>query len=298
MGLLDKVESGPKKKPHFAIIYGTDSVGKTSFAADAPSVLIADLEGGSENLDVERVRIKSFEEMMSLVDELLTTKHKFKSLAIDSLDWLEPMVWKKVCKDHEKTDIEAFGFGKGYGLALVEWAKMIDKLRTLREHMNVILICHTQIKVFQDPTQAAGYDRYQLKLNEKAASLLREAVDYVLFANYEVFTKRDGQKTRAFGEGARLLFSQRRPGFDAKARLPIPFSFPLSWSDFNEAIDSCSRVSSESSEDAKNAISAMLSQINDMKLTEVVMKSVEAADPAKLNKIKDKLLIRIEALNA
>jgi hypothetical protein len=42
----------------------------------------------------------------------------------------------------------------------------------------------------------------------------------------------------------------------------------------------------------------MLRQINDPKLTEKVLVTAEAADTTKLNKIVEKLSLRMEALNA
>jgi hypothetical protein len=37
-------------------------------------------------------------------------------------------------------------------------------------NMHVILIGHAQIKSFQDPELPTAYDRYQLKINDKAAA--------------------------------------------------------------------------------------------------------------------------------
>jgi hypothetical protein len=42
--------------------------------------------------------------------------------------------------------------------------------------LHVLMIGHAQIKSFQDPDLASAYDRYQLKINDKAAALVREAL--------------------------------------------------------------------------------------------------------------------------
>lgn len=295
MAYLDKVETGKKEKPHFTLIYGPDGVGKTTFLADAEDPIVMPIEAGADNFNIAKLpEPKSYEEASDMVDELINTKHKYKTFGVDSLDHLEPLLWKKVCKDGGKDNIEEFGYGKGYVLALGEWQKFINKLKMLREKMNVILICHSQIKLFQDPAQGVGYDRYQLKLNEKAAALFRETTDSVLFANYEVFTKRDGLKTRAFGEGARVLFTERRPSFDAKNRHSLPFQMPLSYEDFSHAMKHGSGASTDKQ---KETITALLSQINDEPLAKTVMKTADGADSAKLTKIIEKLNLRVEALN-
>ena len=231
--MLNKVIKGKIQSPHFVLIYGTDSVGKSTFGASAPNPIFLEMESGSDNLDVSRLKIKSFEELNQALNSLLTEEHDFKSVVVDSLDWLEPLVWAAVCQEGGQKSIEDFGYGKGYVLALKKWNDLILTFKKLREvkKMNIILIAHSQIKVFNDPSQPQSYDRYQLKLNDKAAALFREAVDSVLFATFETFVKKDGNmsKAKAFGEGKRVLFTERRPSFDAKNRFGLPFELPLNW---------------------------------------------------------------------
>jgi uncharacterized protein DUF2800 len=57
------------------------------------------------------------------------------------------------------------------------WRTLIKELSVLNEKMHVLLIGHAQIKSFQDPELPTAYDRYQLKINDKAAALVREAAE-------------------------------------------------------------------------------------------------------------------------
>lgn len=234
--ILNNVIKGKISSPHFVLIYGTDSVGKSTFGSGAPSPIFLEMENGSDNLDVARLKIKSFDDINSAIDGLLKEQHDYKSVVIDSLDWLEPLVWNHVCSKNGHKSIEDFGFGRGYVMALKEWQDFIAALKKLREvkKMNIILIAHSQVKVFNDPSQPQSYDRYQLKLNDKAAALFREAVDAVLFATFETFVKKDGamSKAKAFGDGRRVVFTERRPSFDAKNRMGLPFEIALSWDAF------------------------------------------------------------------
>jgi hypothetical protein len=61
--------------------------------------------------------------------------------------------------------------------------------------MHVLMIGHAQIKSFQDPNLPSAYDRYQLKINDKVAALVREAADAVLFARFKTELVRDGRET-------------------------------------------------------------------------------------------------------
>src|SRR5262245_6946413 len=102
--------------------------------------------------------------------------------------------------------------------------------------MHVRLIGHAQIKSFQDPELPTAYDRYQLKINDKAAALVREAADAVLFARFETELVKTNGKTRAYGEGNRIMYTESRPGWDAKNRFQLPFVMPLDWKTFGDAI--------------------------------------------------------------
>ena len=85
--------------------------------------------------------------------------------------------------------IEFPGFGKGYAEAVNIWREYIDKLNALRDEkgMAVLQIAHTDIKRFDSP-EHEPYDRYVIKLHTRAAALLQEHSDVVLFANYRIST--------------------------------------------------------------------------------------------------------------
>lgn len=243
MSLLANVTKGKIKQPFLGLLFGVDGVGKSSFGAAMPAPFFIGSESGTGNLDVHRFAAASFAEVMKLIKELTDDNHAYQSLVIDSLDWLEPLVWEHVidaASDKKIKSIEDFGYGKGFVYAIDEWRKMISALNSLREKkkMNILLIGHSQVKVAKDPTASAEYERYQLKLNDKAAALFREWVDCVFFANFETLTAADKKgKTRAFGDGARYIYTERRPGFDAKNRFGLPFQMALDWNEVKETLD-------------------------------------------------------------
>jgi len=175
MSLLKQVVKGKLKNPHLLLLYGTDGVGKSTFGASAPNPIFLGTEDGTASLDVARFPApESFAQVIESIEVLSKEPHDYKTLVVDSLDWLEPLVWEKVCKDGEKKKIEDFGYGKGFSNALHEWRKMMNALKSLRfsKGMDIVLIAHSQVKTFNDPSLVEGYDRYQMKLNDKASALL------------------------------------------------------------------------------------------------------------------------------
>ena len=241
---LGAITRGKVKKPHRIVGYGPEGIGKSSFAAGAPNPVFLPLEDGTNHLDVARLpRAETWREAREAVRLLATEKHEYQTLVIDTLDALEALLWRHMVErdrfadEKQKTplkDIEGYGYGKGYTKALEDWRGLLKDLETLSaKGMHVILLAHSWVKSFKNPA-GEDYDRYELKLHQKAAGLIKEWAESVLFMNYETFAKKDERTKRVRGidTGARLIFTERRAAYDAKHRGNLPESLPLSWADF------------------------------------------------------------------
>lgn len=236
------------KKPYFAVIYGADKVGKTTFVAQSKAALL-EIESGSNNIDLskfgsKRTQINSFEEVLNAIAWLRSEKHDFKSVGIDSLDHLEAYIWTSVCQEAEVKSIEEVGYGKGYVRALDYWRTLIAALEDLRDNrnMNIFAIAHSQTKTVNDPRYASSFDRHMMKLNEKAAALWREKADAILFACYEdVIVKSKGDKKGRAADSAsgevRRLYTSRKTAFDAGNRYGLPPYIALDYDAFCKAVE-------------------------------------------------------------
>jgi len=239
--MLAGVTSGKKIAPLRVMLYGVEGVGKSSFGAAAPAPIFLETEDGTGNLDVHRFpRPQNWSDVMNAIRELTLAEHPYKTLVIDTIDWLEPLCFDDVCRKAKKPDIESFDYGKGYTAALDLWRLFLASLEQLRAKrgMHVILLGHTKSKPFSDPQHQDNYDRYSLKINEKAGGLLKEWCDTVLFANWQTFVRKAeprGAKAKGFSDGSRVVFTERRAAFDAKNRFGLPVEMPLDWQTFFEA---------------------------------------------------------------
>lgn len=229
--------------PPRILIHGVAGVGKTTFAANAERPVVIATEDGLGAIDVPHFPLaKSFEAVMEALVALYSESHEFTTVVVDSIDWLEPLIWKRACEENKWGSIEEPGYGKGYVAALDLWRQYLEGLNALRDErgMTVIQIAHTDIKRFDSP-EHEPYDRYIIKLHARAAALLQEHSDVVLFANYRISTVKSDvgfnkKVTRALGSGERVLYTAERPAFLAKNRYSLPDTLPLDWSAFAAAM--------------------------------------------------------------
>lgn len=226
------------------VIYGPQKIGKTTLAAGAPSPVFIQTEDGLASVDVPHFPLaRTFQDVIEAIGSLYSEQHDYQTAVVDSLDWLEPLIWSALCAEQSKANIEEFGYGKGYVLAAAKWQMFLDGLNALRTEkgMAVILLAHHEIKRFDAP-DAEPYDRYQIKLHKTASALVQEWADVIGFANYRVLTKKedvgfDKKVTRAIGSGERLLHLSERPAFVAGNRYGMPDSIPLTWDAFLAALN-------------------------------------------------------------
>lgn len=296
--ILNQVIKGKIKRPKIITIFGVDGVGKSSFAAQSPNPIFLGAEEGTSNLDVSRLpQPKNWKDVIASIEALEKEKHDYKTFVVDSLDWLEPILHREICQEYGVNSIEkaAGGYGKGYTEAVNKWDTFVKGCSALRDKgMNIILIAHAEVIKFSDPMTQSEYDRYQLKLYKKTAALIREFCDAVLFANYELFTKKDGTRTRAFGDGVRVMHTERRPGFDAKNRYGLKPTLSLDWNEFEKA---CESGNPNDPTIIKNQIVELVKEVQDEQKRTLIMETVEKAgnDAVKLDQIKNRIMVILNA---
>ena len=234
MSDLKSITTGKASKPPRIVLYSIEGMGKSSFGASALNPIFIQTEDGLDEIDVAKFpKATSFEDVMNQLRTLYTEKHDYKTVCIDTLDWLEPLIWGAVSVLHGKTNIEDIGYGKGYTYALDQWARLLKALDCLRDDkgMAIILIAHAEVKRFDSP-ETEPYERYQLKLHKTSAAKIVEWADAVLFANYQIFTEKtdvgfNKKVVRGKGGQNRVMYAEERPAYKAKNRYGLPDELPF-----------------------------------------------------------------------
>lgn len=223
------IQKGKISRSQRGVVYGCEGVGKSTFASKFPNPLFVDLEGGTAHLDVARVVISTWEDLLNCIDELTKDRKGFCTFVLDTADWAERLCSGYLCKKYKKTGIEDFGYGKGYQYLGEEFAQMLAKLTALQNAgMHILVLAHSMIKKLELPEENGTYDHYELKCSKQVSPLIKEWADGLLFANYRTFVQENANgKGKAIGGKERVLYTEHTAFCDAKNRWGLVGTLPL-----------------------------------------------------------------------
>ena len=247
--LLDSIQHGTQQLPPRILVYGTEKVGKSTFAASAPSPIFIDIEDGLTQIRTSKFpKATSLDDVTAAIETLEHEEHDFSTLVIDSVDWLENLIFEKMCLEHGVESITQIGGGYAawknfYPKYWNTILRSLDRIRNERG-LAIVLVAHAKVEKFEDP-ESQPYDRYSPRLEKSAAAMLCEWCDAVLFAQFRIRTESKDlgfKKTRTIakavgaGGGERVIRTVGGPACVAGNRFGLSDDLPLSWPAFMEAI--------------------------------------------------------------
>ena len=223
MSFLEKAKK-PTPKPPIITIVGSPGTGKTSLGALFPSALILPTEDGTsvfENWDEDiqpavlprlpkaskdsagNMTRSSYATLISIVDELMTSDHEYKTFVIDSITTLDALFGHEITlRDDVGTVADASGgFHKGFAEVASWHADFIYKCEQLRavKGMAIVFLAHTGVKKIRNrPDAAADYSVFSLDMDNQALSVYVSQSDAVLYLEKEEFVV--GQETNKKGQ--------------------------------------------------------------------------------------------------
>jgi len=214
---LDDIQKGVQKMPRKIILYGPPKLGKSTLAGSTKNSLLIPTEDRVSHIDCDKMPVVTeYEQLLDIFNLLLSGKHSYKRVIVDTIDWLEPLIHKYVCAkkgfksitdDHNKET----AFQKGLKYHAVEgWKAFLHNCDVLRENgLDVILVAHSQqIKI--DPPDTDSYDKYVMKIDKNALSVVEEWADVIAFYDKQIFVKTEEsginkKKGKAVSTNARIL---------------------------------------------------------------------------------------------
>lgn len=224
------------------MIYGKGGVGKTTLAATAPNSLLIDLEGGAEFMDVPRVTREQVPTLAVLLAALQSNDFdEFHTLVIDSVTRVEELLTDHVLDNYpvsgsggatqRASDLEAYGYGKGYSMLYDEYCRFLGALERLAAlGKNIVLVAHEITETVSNPG-GADYRMlvpriYQGKGKSACRSRVIEAMDHVAHVAYDQDVvvadprrqDKPGQVGKVRGSGSRTVYFTGEASREGKTR--------------------------------------------------------------------------------
>jgi hypothetical protein len=224
-----KITKGKQTRAQRVVIYGVESVGKSTFAAQFPKPLFLDVEGGTAHLDTDRAEISDAAELDAAIRECQAAS--YDTIVIDSIDWTERMLVDQLLTEHKKKSVEDFGYGKGWIMAAEKMARLLGSLESLiNAGKNVVLIAHSQVKRVEPPDLLAAYDRYELKMSKQCSPLVKEWADELWFFKFKTKTvESESGRSKGIGGKERIILTTHSAAYDAKTRSGLAEELPMAW---------------------------------------------------------------------
>ena len=224
------ITKGKINRAQKVVIYGSEGIGKSTLAAEFPSPLFIDMEGGTSHLDVARIaRPADFEALLETVNAV-AEQNVCKTLVIDTADWTEQLCVEAILKKYRQTSIESFGYGKGYTYLSEEMTRLLHALDgVIASGKNVVLVAHAKMRKQELPDEQGAFDRWEMKLSRQVSPLVKEWADLLLFLNYKTVVVHTDSNTNKAQGGKRVMYTTHHPCWDAKNRHGLPDEVELSF---------------------------------------------------------------------
>jgi len=231
VSLLNHIITAPKPQPPKGIIYGPPGIGKTTFGASATNPIILDCENGAGNVACQRTPyLSDWDAIRGWLLAMETEQHPYKTVVIDSLDWMLRRVQESVCgvtagKLDGTLNKAHGGYGNGKGvMANYVYQQVLPNLdRIVQRGIAVVLLAHARR---MDVTDVDGVTvtKSTFEAPEEYVQVFTEWADFVCLARMD---HASGERQLVTVDGDLAL---------AKNRYALPPVLPFSWASFRDAV--------------------------------------------------------------
>ena len=231
-----KITTGKKAKPRKLLVYGVPGVGKSTFAAGSSRPIFWATEQGLDDIGPDRLTIDTVQDMTDARNYTVEHADEYDTLVIDGCTGFNDLMLSIVCEPGQAIE-DAGEFGKGQGRLLEQWKLYYHRIVNVAEscNMHLVLVAHSEVITFRNP-QGDDFDQFAPLLPKRVRAYIRAELDEILFAQYKLRTiteKGDfGRKVTKPIEGGppeRIIVAQDKPACQAKNRLDIEGTLPLTW---------------------------------------------------------------------
>jgi hypothetical protein len=236
MSLFTQLLTRPAPSAPKGIVYGPPGVGKTTFGASAPDSILVDCENGAGAVPCTRTPfLTTWSEISQWLTALEREEHPYRTVAIDSLDWLLRRLEEHVSGSGARIDQTLHRSHGGYGNGELVMRNHVYQVllpqldRIVNRGIAVILLAHANRTEITD-VDGVTTEKTTAEVPEGYLNVFVEWSDFVCLARMD-------------GEGRRVLVTRETPRALAKNRYGMPETIPFDWPSLIAAIsDGLSRV--------------------------------------------------------
>jgi AAA domain-containing protein len=165
--VLDKIVPVDELEPEVKVIlYGRSSTGKTTLAATFPKpILFIDVsEKGTDSIrretGIDVLRVEEWQDIEDAYWMLKSSKHKYKSIVIDTVSQTQDLAIKTVMADANQ-EVDSGAVGNWGTMTKRQWGQVSTKIKTTMLNfrdldMNVVFIAHDRVFNAEDEDDDAG----------------------------------------------------------------------------------------------------------------------------------------------
>lgn len=185
------------------LLYGPAKCGKSTLGAQAPTPLFVDVEDGLHQINCDSVGCNSWLDFTKILSHF-GAQNQYKTLVIDTVDFLEKRLWELCCEQNKWRNITAPGFGTGYKEAHDHWVKILEICKAIAKQYgkNFLFVGHTQIKEATS-SDSEKFERHTINLNAGIAEHFFAQMDVIMYAHFDTYiteTKNGDRKALSNGE--------------------------------------------------------------------------------------------------
>ena len=201
-------------RPFKVIVFGDPKVGKTTLACKSKNAAMIDLENGCPHIKIPKKLVNTYDEAINAMDG--AAKSNFDTIIIDSLTYLEKLMFQKIAKEAGKKNIMDIPFYKGFETASSEFDVFLQKMHILNKTKNIICIAHAQTNRVSDP-ELGEYDEISPALHKKWCIFAGADFDGVFCMKSHLIINDE----RATPTNKTFIYSQPVTGIKAGSRFKI-----------------------------------------------------------------------------
>jgi hypothetical protein len=244
-----QVTTARDEGPQLFLLYSEEKWGKTTFVCDIPNLFIVCPEDGLKGIERPAAHFprspRNLPEFYEALDAFergnvrdgQTGQRPFRHLAIDSASWLETMFNQASRADIKSRNLGS-DFQSGHKIVDSRWDEFVERILLLRRRngVHLWLIAHAD-KTKEATIDGSTFDKYDLRLDRKAAALLRRSADHVFFGAYRSEVVKGGKGKRAVGRyTGRVLYTRSSAHHFAGSRSSVPEILNATWADLLAAL--------------------------------------------------------------